>query len=458
MTLFPLTAFEKYMVQDSHPGYEMAILMEWAFRGKINRDLLVESYKRAAQYEPLFKAVLYRENSQYFWKVDDQYLIPLVFETSEKSVEQSEGIKNVTSDNPEISCGKIIIREYRDGVAFEFYVHHSIGDGIGANQFFASWMKEYDLALHGQTDASNLNFHPDSALFPRREEFHFVPKEKMSLSTKVYDISRGVARFFSHRVLPMLKEENIDNSNLSDTFPMYWRRFGQDFFLKYKAKAKSFGVSVNTLMMRDMYLALRKWIEKYPVDNKPVERQKRWFRMLIPINLRTDFHRTVPCANIVGYIFNDKRPVECDRSDAFLQSIQKNILKCKNFNSGSTFIKAIRVLGKIPGFMSLMTSDKKCHCTVILSTVGNICKSCQQEDYRQNDDIRIEHDQYPLQLFRMLGAPPTRPHTPFSFGVVQRQGEAFISCRYDLNVLTEETMLEFYDMFVDEMMKSLNDE
>lgn len=177
--------------------------------------------------------------------------------------------------------------------------------------------------------------------------------------------------------------------------------------------------------------------------------------MLVPINIRTDFHRTIPCANIVGYIFSDRRPVDCDRSEPFIQSIQKNIVKCKNFNSGSTFIKAIKVLGKIPGFMSMMTSDNKCHCSVILSTVGNICKSCQQEDYRQNDDIRIEHDQYPLQLFRMLGAPPTRPHTPISIGVMQRQGEAFISCRYDLNVMTEETMLEFYNMFVDEMMKSI---
>ena len=458
MSLLPLTAFEKYMVQDSHPGYEMVILMEWAFKGKINRDLIVESYKRVTQYEPLFKAILYRDSNKYFWNIEEKNLIPLSFETTNKSIEQSEGTRYVFSENPEKSCGKIIIREYSDGVAFELYVHHSIGDGIGIHQLFANWMKEYDLLLHGQTDTSTLNFHPDVALFPRREEFHFIPKEKMSLSTKIYDIFRGVARFFSHRALPMLIEDKIDKTNFPDSFPMYWRRFDKDFFLKYKAKAKSLGASVNTLMMRDMYLALRKWNEIHPVDGKSVERQNRWFRMLIPINIRTDFHRTVPCANIVGYIFNDKKPVECDRSQPFLESIQKNIVKCKNFNSGSTFIKAIQFLGKIPGFMSLMTSDKKCYCTVILSTVGNICKSCQQEDYRQNDDIRIEHDQYPLQLFRMLGAPPTRPHTPISIGVMQRQNEAFISCRYDINVMTEETMLEFYNMFVDEMMQSLNEE
>lgn len=455
MTLFPLTAFEKYMTIDDHLGYEMVILMEWAFKGRINHDILVEAYNRVVKYEPLFNAVLLKKSGKFYWDVDDQYLMPLSFETCDLSIEQNEGTRYIASYSPQKCCGQIIIREFRDGVAFEFYVHHTIGDGIGINQFFANWMKEYDLLLHGQTDTSTLNFRPDVSLFPRREEFHFVPKEKMSLSTKVYDICRGVARFFTHRVLPMLPEDIVAKTNSSEPFPMYWRKFGPDFFLKYKAKSKSLGTSVNTLMMRDMYLALRKWFEKHPVDGTPLERQKRWFRMLVPINLRTDFHRTVPCANIVGYIFDDRRPVDCDRSEAFLQSIHKNIVKCKNFNSGSTFIKAIRVLGKIPGVMSSMSSDKKCHCTAILSSVGNICKSCQQEEYRLNDDIRIEHEQYPLQLFRMLGAPPNRPLTPISMGVQQRQGEMFLCCRYDQYVMTEQTMLEFYNMFVDEMMQTL---
>lgn len=454
MTLLPLTAFENYMFLDSHPGYDMAILLEWAFRGKINRDLIVESYKRAVQYEPLFKAVLSKQNGEYFWNVDDQYLIPLSFETTDKSIEQSEGTRYVVSDNPEKSCGKIVIREYSDGVAFELYVHHAIGDGIGLSQCFTRWMKEYDLLLHGQTDASTQIRYPDVDLFPRREEFHFVPKQKLSLSTKIYDILRGIARFFSHRVEPMFKEDNVDKSKLSDTFPMYWRSIDKEFLLKYREKAHSLGVSSNTLMMRDMYLALRKWIEIHPVDDIPVERQKRWFRMLIPINIRTDFHRTIPCANIVGYIFNDERPGECDRSVEFIQSIQKNITKCQNFNSGTTFLKVIKILRKIPGMMNLMTSEKKCYCTVILSNTGNICKKSLQEDYSQNDDVRIDHEQYPLQLIRTLCAPPTRPHTPISFGVMQSQNKAFISCRYDLNVLTEETMLEFFDMFIDEMIQS----
>ncbi|MBR6436530.1 MAG: hypothetical protein IKS45_08490, partial [Thermoguttaceae bacterium] len=427
----------------------------WAFKGRINSDLLVEAYKRVTQHEPLFRAVLVKKNGNQYWDVDDKHLAPLTFETSEKSIEENEGTRYLISMPPEERCVKIIVREFCDGVAFEIYIHHAIGDGIGVHQFFADWMKEYDLLLHGITETSALNFHPDVNLFPRREELHFVPKEKMSFSTKVYDIYHGIAVFFAHRVLPMLKEDKIDKSNLSETYPMYWRRFGKDFFLTYKAKAKSLGASVNTLMMRDMYITLRKWNEKHPVDDVPIERQKRWFRMLVPINIRTDFHRTVPCANIVGYIFDDRRPVNCDRSEAFLQSIQENIAKCKKYNSGSTFNKVIRILNKIPGIMSLMTSDKQCHCSVILSSVGNICKSCQQEDYRVNDDIRIEHDQYPLQLIRMLGAPPNRPHTPFSVGIEQRQGEAFISCRYDLNTVTEETMLEFYNMFVDEMMKSI---
>lgn len=455
MSLLPLSAFEKYMVQDSHPGYEMTILMEWAFRGRINRDLLVEAYTRITKYEPLFKSVLVKKGSQMYWDVDDQHLVPISFETSDKSIEENEGTRYMISLNLEERSAQIIVREFSDGVAFNVFAHHAIGDGIGIHQFFSNWMKEYDLLLHGQTDTSALNFHPDVDLFPRREEFHFVPKVKMTLSAKIRDVCKGISNFFTHRVLPMLKETSADNSNLSDSFPMYWRRFGQDFFLKYKAKAKSLGASVNSLMMRDMYITLRKWIEKYPVDNKPIERQNRWFRMLVPINLRTDFHRTVPCANIVGYLFIDQKPVECVRSESMVQSIQNIIAKCKNFNSGSTFIKSVQILGKIPGFMSLMTSDKKCHCSIILSTVGNVCKSCHQEDYRTNDDIRIEHDEYPLQLFRMLGAPPTRPNTPISIGVMQRQGEAFISCRYDLNTISEETFLEFFNMFVDEMMKSL---
>ena len=455
MNLLPLTSFEKYMIMDDHPGYEMVVLMEWAFKGVINKDLLIEAYKRAAKFDPLFRAVLSKKKRKMYWEVDDSHLVPLLFETSEESIEQDEGTFYVIPLHPEERCNQIIVRQYVDGVAFEVYVHHAIGDGLGVNQFFANWMKEYDLLLHGQTDTSTLNFRPDTELFKRREEFHFKPKEKTTLSTIAYDIYKGVAQFFCRRVLPMLKEEKLDNSKFSAHSPMYWHRFGKEFFLKYKAKAKSSGVSVNTLMIRDMYITLQKWIEKHPVDNKTLERQKRWFRMLVPMNIRTDFHQTMPCANILGYIFLDRRPINCDRSEDFLQAIHKDITSCIKLHSGAIFVSAIQLVEKIPGFMPLMTSDKQCHCTAILSSVGNLCKSCQQEEYRQNDDIRIEHNQYPLQLFRMLGAPPNRPHTPISMGVVQRQGELFLSCRYDQNVMTEETMLEFYNMFVDEMMKGL---
>lgn len=466
MQYFPVTSFENYMLMDNHPGYEMVVLMEYGFRGKINKDLLIEAYQRVAQYEPLLRAVVTKKKGKRYWSVDDKYLVPLTFETSDESVEQTEGTRYMVSLSPEERCSQIIVRQLRDGVLIDVYVHHAIGDGIGVHQFIADWMKEYDLLLHGQTDSSELNFHPDPDLFSRREEFHFTPepnpeenkepKKKKSFFSKILsDIYNGVGQFFCRRVMPILKNTKIDKLNLVEHSPMYWRCFGEDFFLKYKAKAKSFGASVNTLMIRDMYNALRKWIEKHPVDNTPVERQKRWFRMLIPMNIRTDFHRTVPCANILGYIFLDRRPADCNRSEEFLNKIQFNMFNCKKYHLGALFVSGLHFFEKIPGFISLMTSDRQCHCSVILSSVGNICKGCMQEDYSKNDDIRIEHDEYPLQLFRMLGAPPTRPHTPISIGVMQRQNEAFISCRYDLNVMTEETMLEFYNMFADEMMKSI---
>ena len=57
MNKLPLTSFEKYMILDDHPGYKMIVLMEWAFRGKINKELLIEAYKRTAKNEPLFRRI-----------------------------------------------------------------------------------------------------------------------------------------------------------------------------------------------------------------------------------------------------------------------------------------------------------------------------------------------------------------------------------------------------------------
>lgn len=457
MALFPLTAFEKYMILDEHPGCEMVIMIEWAFKGKINRDLIVEAYKRVVKHEPLFKAVLSKEKNRFNWNVDDQFLMPLLFETTEKSIEQDEGTRNVLPINIEKCCGKIILREYVDGVAFEFYIHHTIGDGIGVNQLLADWIKEYDLLLHGQDNTEELNYHPDVSLFGRRAESHFVPSKQFSFATMLYTRYKGIIQWLLHRPLSILKKPKATSAQLSDQRPMYWRRFGQEFFLQYKQLAKTKGVSVNTLMMRDLFITLRKWIEKYPVDNTAVERQKRWFRLLMPMNIRTDFHRTIPCAMIVGYIFIDRKPVECDRTKEFLDGIHDKITTCRNFNLGTSFTNGIAFVDKFPSLLSRLITDKYCYCTITLSSVGNICKSCQQEDYRNNDDIKVEHDQYPLQLFRMIGAPPIRPHMPISIGVMQRQNEAFISCQYDLNAMSEQTMMEFYNMFVEEMKQTLEE-
>ena len=450
---YPLTAFEKYMILDDHPGYPMVVLMEWAFLGKINREKLSTAYNRVIQNEPLFLTKLEKIKKKYYWVEQDSPSIELLFETGQGSVQAEEGTYFVPSISPFEANGKIIVREYQDGVLFLVYAHHSVGDGIGVNEFFSTWLKEYDLLLHDKETPSKENAYPDVSLFSHREEPHFTPPEKVSFWKSLRDTVSGIAEWFCRRPFPLIEYKSLDSPPALQS-PMYWRHISEDFFLKYKSSAKSCGVSVNSMMMRDMYITLTKWFEQRYPDGKSLYSDRRWLRMLVPMNLRTDFHQKMSCANILGYIFMNRKPNQCNRSAEFLSKIQSDMTFYRTWNVGAAFVDGIHIVDSIPGLLERITTDRYCHSTVVLSSVGNLCKSSAQEEFRKNDDIHIEGE-FPLTLIRMLGAPPTRPHTPLSFGVVQHKNDMFISCRYDSNVMDENVMKEFFDLYILEMTQSL---
>ncbi len=443
------------MIFDDQPGYPMAVNMEWAFRGKIHRETLIEAFNRTVEHEPLFRATAVKNRGKFVWNVSEEATAKLDFALSSESIEAESGQLNVAPIDLARETAKILVVEHPDGVSFQVLSHHAIGDGIGVNDFFCSWMKEYELLLNSvPSNPVTVPWLPDESLFPHREELHFTAPEKVSSWVIMRELYKGILQWFWRRPFPLIESKPKPEYQRCTDFPMYWRKLPADFIQPYRQKAKSLSVSLNTMMMRDMYIVLKDWLsERYPT-NKNIIDDSRWIRMLVPMNLRTDFHKNMPCTNILGYIFMDKKIQDCNRSDASLQEIQNLMSQAKKWNMGSRFIDGIKVVEKIPGLLKRITSNRYCHSTIVLSSVGNLCKCAHQDDYRTNDDISIQGD-YPLQLIRILGAPPTRPNTPLSFGVVQHKKEMFLSCRYDINVIDKVTMLNIFDRFISEMSKAI---
>ncbi len=247
--------------------------------------------------------------------------------------------------------------------------------------------------------------------------------------------------------------ETIQNSDADASTPtLYWRVLPPTFFDVYRRRARARNVGVNAALLRDLFLALKSWSQKeFDVERSA---SNRYFRVLLPTNLRRDDERRVPLVNRLGFAFLDGKPSKIQANSLFLQELNSTLKSIRQYASGAIFLEGARFFQKIPGALSLLTSRFFCHCTVVFSNIGVPCKALEQKRFRDAGTIEIPGR---LKMIRVVGAPPVRTNTPLSIGLASRGDETVLAFCLDAKRFPPEHFLSFFQEFSRQLVQSDDD-
>lgn len=494
--IFPLrlSPFEEYFFVDSRRRFPMTENIVWLFGGRVEPRLLEKALRRAAASEPLLFARVKKRGGRYYWIFPEtaaEISLPLS-ETAESVRALKSG--SLPLDRFDLSAEPPVrfrLTVGPDGFLIHTAVHHALTDGIGMTRFVGNWFSFYEEELQREKETAESparleraappgnntaddgapNETPDPLLLRERENFHVELPEKVSLWSGLYYTISETFLWFCRRPLnltPLFRGENLRTADAAneqalptvypptpdspspagDELPrMFWQSLPERFLEAYHRRAKTLGVSVNSLLTRDIAAGFARW---YAAKKKST-RSARRFRFLIPTNLRNRHHLRMPVANMIGYVFLDRFPQECGRSEQFLLGIETQMREIRKWSAGLFFLDGLRFFRNFPGALRLLTSRFFCHSSAVFSNVGILCRTAAQPKFRNAASIFVEGE---CELLRIVGSPPVRPNTPIAIGAIAHGDTLIVTFCVDQSTVAAEERDRLIFFIMEEIRQS----
>lgn len=430
-----LTPFEEYMYMDRRPAYPMSCFLKLTFRGRPDLETLEKALENALERHPLLSCGVAEDSHRgFYWQKSDR---PVQI-ASERLPEgrlfpRSSGIDLSRSPALKISLCRET-ESHLTSLVFEF--HHSACDAAGADRFVGDLLVEYAALRSGRRDETG-RCPVDPETLAERADFKMTAGEFLrNIPGSVMGIPRTV-KFLGSRVLPMVGEKpRSEAAAPSPDFPAVLVRHldaEKTRTIRWKAKARE--VTVNDLLLRATFLAVKQW--RNPLTEKGV------FRIAVPMNLRTEKHRRTPAANIVSMVFMDRKPSRISGDESFLDSVHREMESIKRRKLGLTFLRGLSVYRKGFGSFSKMVDQDRCWTTATVSNLGPVFADLPFP--QKEDALRIDDD---LELVAVDSVPPIRHLSALGMCVLTFADRMTIDMQYDADKMTPGQAEWYFDLFL----------
>jgi NRPS condensation-like uncharacterized protein len=442
MTLpLPLSAFEEYMLADDRPAYPMSFFIRAEFSGRLNRAEFGGALKRVAMRHPLLAAVVDSQRRRPVWAEADGIEIPIHWS-------DAPGNSDFPHAQPiDLHCMPgltIHVRTEGERVEMFFQFHHACCDAVAAVRFIDEVLLAYGSRLAPRPDLPGF-----SALDERglrcRNKFKLPPGQWLQTMPRQLRALRGVRRFLMHRPVPVTPyDPACEAPGPPGGFPTAcYHQFDVAETESVVAAAKTCCVTVNDLMVRDLYLALDAWRQENDVG-----KDRDWLRISVPINLRLESDDKLPAANVVTMVFLDRRRRDFQDPDSLLGGIHEELSRIKRWRLGYVFLLSLKATRWLPGGLARATRPQRCMSTCVLSNLGRLFEDSPNE----RRDGRIAAGDLLLERIDLL--PPIRPHTCASFALTTYAGQLSFALHYDPSALTNGQARNLLDLYVNFIRQS----
>ena len=414
------------MLADDRLSHPMAFYFRLTFTGRFDRDRFHKALSAALSRHPLLHAHIRGsaegETSGLAWMNASAQRRLVSWNSEDNAVLFPEGIRIDLQRETGI---RLWANETSETTTLLLQFHHSCSDGIGATHFIESLLTAYTNAS-APVPPSPPKLPADSSVLRNRGRLGLSFLETGRRLCR--DLPK-IAKFFLSVPRPVLGRYPAKPAMpLPAEGPgLLAHSFEETETAQICSVAKQKGVTVNDLLLRDVFVTLDGW-------NRLQTRGSYHgsLRISMPMTLRSSADRSLPAVNNVSMVFLDRHSSRIADSEALLHGIQAETLAMKQGRLGLTLLWVLRFVGAIPGGLKVLLGGIRCLNSSVLSNLGILFAD---SPLRGSCNRVFAND---LILEGVEFFPPVRPSTNAAFGVVSYGKRLIVGLNYDRLTLTNE--------------------
>lgn len=430
----PLTAFERYMIADDHPDRPMTFVIEITLSGELRNEELIEAHQQALLRHPLLRSCTGKHRGKACWQLAD--LPGIKFDP-----EHTELHRYYFDLNHEPGL-KTTVRK-RDGqIVIAFLFHHAVTDGVGAMRFIGDVLGIYgQLTTPAGEEAPELSPIDIETLTKRGQLWSPGSRPEFSLWETIKHLSQFLGRYAAG-------VETGSQGRLSESerhcSPFVSRIVDGKTLRSLKKAAAKLGVQLNDLCLVCLFQTIKQWNAQHRTFWR-----RRWYRMLVPVSLRTPDHDELPAANVLSYLI-------FYAASNNNESIEKMAVRYNQLMHGflhttdrSLATHVILTLSKIPGMLWMLTKPPVRLCTSVLANVGEVKRQLNCRFPLQKGKCVAGS----LTLEGLFGAAPIRRGTTIGISLGTYAGDLLVNFNCDRNLFEKDRSEQFADLFISHLQQ-----
>ncbi len=412
------------------------------FSGKLNFDAMDSAIQQTVERHPLVRSTV-RDDAKrgHVWDVADSSTIKL-----ERWTANSQNEYPVASFMDLTKGVGTRIWLVDNSVAHDLVaqIHHACTDALGMCLFIEDLLMLY--ARNIGAIESNVQLRPlDNQRLPLRNYFGLTWKKTLRLIPLQLLGLHVVGKFFLRNAVPLGCPRQNTHTKQQVVFPSPMSLgLDADTTSKVLAAAKNKNVTVNDLLVRDLFLAINAWRSQ----NEP-QLKKGWVRFFVPINHRVQEDATLSAANIMSAVFLERHPGQLNDPESLLRSLQTQMKRVKRYQLGFLFIAAHALLSRMPRLRERVIRQGKCISSCVFSNIGVVFK---QSLLPQRDGKLLVGD---TTLDNIDFVAPLRPLTSAAFCVSTYAKRLSINLHFDPRAISKQQAEELLQTLASKIHESL---
>ncbi len=411
----PLSAFEQYLLFDNRASFPLDFFVNLEVEGTLDVVCLETAFREALKSHSLLAASVFRKGRRFFWRASDQ-------EPSFESHQSDQSFEKTAIDIFSEPGVRMYVIRRPDCYELIFQFHHSATDGLGAFGLISDVLLKYA----GEFDGTVQCPPRDVAKLADRYLCGYHSESVWSRVVKTTKGLLGTREFLGAKIAPVVAHEpNIDQPRNAADFPRYLsHEFTANETDALKRHAKSRGVSLNTLLICDAFIAVDRAKSRFECY-----RQDEYIRIAVPGNLRaTRVNDGIPAANFFSMTFPVRNPSQIKDHDALLRSVHKEVQDGRKCFYFATFYLCLKVVRKLPGLLKRMVNVAHCQTTLLLTNLGRAIS----EFPRESADSPIKFGDAVVSQVEIVA--PMRPYQSIAVSTLEYSGRQIVTLSYDPRV------------------------
>jgi hypothetical protein len=417
----PLTAFEKYMLLDDRPDYPMVFAFRLKLCGELRREAFESALDEALLHHPLLCALVKRQSQGgAVWLLAGELKPTIDWGVLGAAIgsPRGEGIDL----NVEVGL-RIWVRQGDDATELMFQFHHACCDGIGALRFIGHVLAAYGMITAPAGRRPKLHTSDPAGLLSRGRFTAQIPS-RGNPARSIWESVRDGIRFISRRpaILRHSKRVSTESAMRLSFLETHWHAFDKAETGTISREAARQGVTVNDLLLRDLFQTLHKWNA-----DRESEAAKQWLRIAVPVNLKNGDNDRMSAANGVSYTFLTRCGGQCADSHELLQGIHRETDVVTRHRRAMLFLRGFQHVVRFPRVIPFYMSPNRCLATAVLSNLGDVKRHFGACFPTESEKIVAGN----VMLEDISAAPPVRPKTMAAFLIGKYANTLWLCVRCD---------------------------